>query len=53
MGKYSLRTESLPVTILIGVLALVISMTVAFLAGIAAAYLIHKSKFVKIPGSGR
>ena len=53
MGKHSLRTESLPVTILTGVLALIISMTVAFLIGIAAAYLIHKSGFVKIPGFGR
>jgi MFS superfamily sulfate permease-like transporter len=51
MGKYSLRTELLPVTILIGVIALVISMTIAFLAGIAAAYLIHKSGLAKIPES--
>ena len=53
MGKHSLKTESLPVTILIGVLALVSSMTVAFLIGIAAAYLIHKSGLAKIPGSGQ
>ncbi|WAC04699.1 MAG: putative sulfate/molybdate transporter [Methanoregula sp.] len=53
MGKHSFRTESLPVTILIGVLALISSMTVAFFIGIIAAYLVHKSGFAKIPGSGQ
>lgn len=53
MGKHSIRTESLPVTILIGVLALVSSMTLAFLIGITAAYLVHKSGLAKIPRSGQ
>jgi len=39
MGKHSLRTDSLPVTVLIGILALVFSLTVAFLAGLAVAWL--------------
>jgi MFS superfamily sulfate permease-like transporter len=40
MCRYSLRTDSLAITIAIGVLALAISMTVAFIIGIAAAYMI-------------
>ncbi|MGB8220684.1 MAG: putative sulfate/molybdate transporter [Methanoregula sp.] len=40
MCRYSLRTDSLAITIVIGVLALAISMTVAFIIGIAAAYMI-------------
>jgi len=38
MGKHSIRTDSLPVTLLIGILALAFSMTIAFIAGLAAAY---------------
>lgn len=37
MGRHSLRTDSLPVTILIGLLALVSSMTLAFIAGMILA----------------
>jgi hypothetical protein len=39
MGKYGLRTDALPVTLLIGILALLTSMTIAFVAGLLAAYL--------------
>lgn len=39
MGKHSLRTDSLPVTILIGILALIFSLTVAFIVGLVIAYL--------------
>lgn len=49
MGKHSLRTDILPVTLLIGALALVISLTVAFIAGLVAAYLWFAWK----RGSGR
>jgi len=38
---------------MIGALALISSMTVAFLVGIAAAYLMHKLGLVKMPGSGQ
>lgn len=40
MCRYGLRTDSLPVTIIIAVLALVSSMTLAFVAGMALAYLV-------------
>lgn len=39
MGKQSIKTDSILVTFLIGFLALVISMTVAFLAGLLLAYI--------------
>ena len=38
MGRHSLKTDSLAITVIIGVLALVSSMTVAFIAGMALAY---------------
>ena len=38
MGRHSLKTDSLVITVIIGVLALVSSMTVAFIAGMALAY---------------
>jgi hypothetical protein len=44
MGRYSLRTDSLVITLFIGVLALAISMTVAFIVGIAAAYVLIWTK---------
>nr|WP_321351085.1 putative sulfate/molybdate transporter [uncultured Methanoregula sp.] len=40
MCRYGLRTDSLPVTIIIAVLALVSSMTLAFVAGMVLAYLV-------------
>ena len=39
MGKHSIKTDSLPVTLLIGVLALLVSLTVAFVIGLLVAYL--------------
>jgi MFS superfamily sulfate permease-like transporter len=44
MGRYSLRTDSLALTIFIGILALAISMTVAFVIGIAVAYVLILAK---------
>ena len=44
MGKHSLRSESLPVTLLVGVLALLASMTIAFAAGLAVAYVLYRVK---------
>ena len=38
MGRHSLKTDSLAITVIIGVLALFSSMTVAFIAGMALAY---------------
>lgn len=40
LGRHGIRTDSYPVTILIAVLALISGMTVAFLIGLAAAYLL-------------
>jgi len=40
MSRHSLRTDSLVVTIFIGILAVVSSMTVAFIIGMVAAYLL-------------
>ncbi len=40
MGKHSIRTDSLPVTLLIGILALFLSMTIAFIAGLIVAYVL-------------
>ncbi len=39
MGRHSLKTDSLLVTVAIGVLALVSSMTLAFIVGMVVAYL--------------
>jgi Molybdate transporter of MFS superfamily len=49
MGRHSLKTESLPVTVVIGVLALVSSMTLAFIVGMAAAYILG---WIRKPVSG-
>jgi len=38
MGKHSIKTDSLPVTLLIGILALLFSMTVAFIIGLLVSY---------------
>jgi MFS superfamily sulfate permease-like transporter len=40
MGRHSLKTDSLAVTGLIGVLALAVSMTIAFIIGMVAVYLL-------------
>jgi len=40
MGRHSLKTDSLTVTVVIGFLALVSSITLAFIAGMALAYLL-------------
>ncbi len=40
MGRHSLKTDSLVVTIVIGLLALVSSMTLAFIAGMVLAYIL-------------
>jgi hypothetical protein len=40
MGRHSLKTDSLVVTVVIGILALVSSITLAFIAGMAIAYLL-------------
>jgi uncharacterized membrane protein len=40
MGRHSLKTDSIVVTGLIGVLALAVSMTIAFIVGMAAVYLL-------------
>jgi len=41
MGRHSLKTDSVVVTGLIGVLALAMSMTIAFIVGMAAVYLLE------------
>jgi MFS superfamily sulfate permease-like transporter len=38
MGRHSLKTDSLAITVIIGVLALISSMTLAFIAGMVLAY---------------
>jgi len=40
MGRHSLKTDSLGITIIIGILALASSMTIAFVAGMVLAYVI-------------
>jgi ABC-type dipeptide/oligopeptide/nickel transport system permease subunit len=39
MARYSLRTDSLAITGIIGILALLSSMTIAFIVGLVIAYL--------------
>ena len=51
MGRYSLRTGSLPVTCLIGILALVSSITLAFIVGMVAAYGIRWIKKRSVSGT--
>ncbi|MFA6332035.1 MAG: putative sulfate/molybdate transporter [Methanoregula sp.] len=40
MGRHSLKSDSLPVTLVIGILALVSSITLAFIVGMVLAYLV-------------
>lgn len=40
MSRHSLKTDSLPVTVIIGILALISSMTVAFIVGMVVAFLL-------------
>ena len=49
MSRHSFRTDSLPVTILIGLLALVSSMTLAFVVGMIAAYSLMWVKKRRVP----
>ncbi len=44
LGRYGLRTDSLLVTVLIGILSLVISITVAFFIGLALAWFLILTK---------
>ena len=44
MARHSIRTDSLFITGLIGLLALAVSMTVAFIVGLIAAYLLARGK---------
>ncbi|MDD1691437.1 MAG: putative sulfate/molybdate transporter [Methanoregula sp.] len=44
MGRHSLKTDSMLVTVVIGLLALVSSITLAFIVGMVVAYLIPKIK---------
>ena len=46
MGRHSIKTTSFPITILVGVIALLVSMTVAFVVGIIAAYVMQRIKSV-------
>jgi MFS superfamily sulfate permease-like transporter len=49
MSRHSLKTDSLIVTVIIGILALVSSMTVAFLVGMVIAYITDGIKIKSIP----
>ena len=40
MSRHSLKTDSLPITVIIGILALISSMTVAFIVGMVVAFLL-------------
>lgn len=44
MGQHSVKTTSLPLTILVGVIALLVSMTVAFMIGIVVAYVMQRAQ---------
>ncbi|MCX6698219.1 MAG: hypothetical protein NTV84_11895 [Methanoregula sp.] len=46
MGRHSVKTPSFPITILVGVIALLVSMTVAFIVRIVAAYVMQRMKSV-------
>jgi len=50
MGRHSLKTDSLLVTVVIGVLALVSSMTVAFIIGMILAYIVSAYRNQKETG---
>jgi hypothetical protein len=43
MGKHSIRTDSLPITLLIGILALLIPMTAAFIIGLIVAWVLRRA----------
>ena len=43
MGQHALKTASLPLTILVGVLALLVSMTAAFMIGIVEAFVMQRA----------
>ena len=49
MARHSLKTDSLVITGLIGLLALAVSMTVAFIIGLAAVYLLGRVKKRPVP----
>lgn len=51
MGRHSLKSDSLPVTLVIGILALVSSITLAFIVGMVLAYLVawNRKGVVKEP----
>jgi hypothetical protein len=51
MGRHSLKTDSLFVTVIIGLLALVSSMTIAFIAGMVIVYLYGWMRGTKVQGS--
>ena len=44
MGRHVVKTPSFPITILVGVITLLVSMTVAFVVGIIAAYVMARIK---------
>jgi len=44
MCRHSIKSTSFPITILVGVIALLVSMTVAFIVGIVAAYVMQRMK---------
>ena len=43
MGQHALKTASLPLTILVGVIALLVSMTAAFVIGIVVAFVMRRA----------
>ena len=51
MGRHSLKTDCLFVTVIIGLLALVNSMTIAFIAGMIIVYLYRWMQGTKVQGS--
>ena len=54
MGRHSLKSDSLAITIVIGLLALVSSMTLAFIAGMVLAYILAwNAKRAGPPGASR
>ena len=52
MGRHSLKTDSLVITCIIGILALVSSITLAFIVGMVAAYSYGWIKNRHMPGPG-
>jgi len=44
MGQHSVKTTSLPLTLIVGVLALLVSMTAAFVIGIVVAYVMQRAQ---------